>query len=78
MPRYTLYCGESATLADATEQVRAVGARVIKARPGLALIEATQQAVRLLRGNLPEWQITQETKARVPILRPKLPPAVKR
>ena len=76
MPRFTLYCGESAPVTDATEQVRSAGARMIAARPGLALIEATEQAAQQLRRTLPDWKITEETTARIPKPRPKMPPPI--
>ena len=72
MPRFTLYRTESSPVTDATEQVRSVGARVITARPGLALIEATEQAAQTLRANLPDWRVSAEVAATIPRPRPNL------
>lgn len=73
MQRLTLYRGESAAQEDATEQIRSTGARIIAMRPGLALVEASEQAAAQLRTALPGWQISDEKKAQVPRPRPTLP-----
>jgi hypothetical protein len=74
MPRYTLYRSHPARGRDITRQIRSAGARVIAWRPpGLALIDASDKAVRQLRSTLPEWRITKEATARIPRPRPKLP-----
>lgn len=72
MPRYTLYRGESAPEQDATEQIRSVGAHVIAARPGLALIEATEEVAAQLRARLKNWRVTIESHASQSPPRPKV------
>lgn len=65
--RYTLYLSDNQSAkSDVTEQVRSAGARVIAIKPGLALIDASDRAVRRLRSTLPDWQITEEHKAKIP------------
>ena len=73
MPRYTLYRGDSAAHADATEHIRSTGARVIASRPGLALIKATDTVAEQLRDSLPDWRVTKEIKAAIPTPRTKMP-----
>lgn len=63
MPRFTLYCGEAAPEQDATEQIRSEGAEVLAARPGLALIEATEEVAERLRARLKDWRVTRESHA---------------
>ena len=75
MARFTLYRGESAQIADATELIRSAGARVIAAKPGLALIESTDAVADQLREVLHDWKVTREVTAKIPKPRPKLPPA---
>lgn len=62
MPRFTLYC-ESAPEEDATEQIRSAGAQILATRPGLALIEATDEVAERLRRRLNNWRVTKETHA---------------
>lgn len=64
MPRFTLYRSESAPEQDATEQIQSVGARIIAERPGLALIETTDEGAEQLRGRLRNWKVTKEALAR--------------
>ena len=50
MPRYTIYRGDAGEDdVDVAEQVRSAGARVIAVKPGLALIDASDEAVDRLR-----------------------------
>lgn len=73
MPRFTLYRDESAPERDATEQILLTGAKVIAARPGLALIEATEEIADTLRSRLKHWRVTKETRAKQSPPRPKIP-----
>ena len=67
MPRYTIYRGDAEDDSrDVAEEVRSAGARVIVVKPGLALIDATDEAVARLRKALPEWRITEEHTAKIP------------
>ena len=67
MPRYTIYRGDAGhDDVDVAEQVRSAGARVIVVKPGLALIDASDEAVDRLRKALPEWRITEEHTAKIP------------
>ncbi len=75
MARFTLYCGDAAKITDATEAIRSAGARVIAAKPGLALIEATDAIAEKLREQLSDWKVTKESTAKIPSPRPMLPPA---
>ena len=77
MPRFTIYRSDVKTPPDVTEQVRLAGGRVVAARPGLTLIEASDETVRQLRTKLPEWTISSEKTAKMPKPRPKLPPSRK-
>lgn len=72
MPRFTLYRGESSPEHDATEHIRSVGAQVIVARPGLVLIEATDEVAERLRGRLKSWRVTKEIQAKQNPPRPKI------
>jgi hypothetical protein len=73
MPRYTLYrAGEKSGKRDITKKVTSAGARVIAARPDLALIDASDTVVEHLRSALPEWRITEEQTAKRPEPRPKV------
>ena len=74
MARFTLYRGSSAQISDATELIRSAGARVIAAKPGLALIETTDAVAEQLQESLHDWKVTREVTAKIPKLRPKLPP----
>ena len=73
MARFTLDRGESAHISDATELIRSVGARVIAAKPRLALIESTDFVADQLREVLRDWRVTREVTAKIPKPRPKLP-----
>lgn len=73
MARFTLYRGISAKIDDATEAIRSSGARVISAKPGLALIETTDDVADQLREILCDWKVTKEVMAKIPSPRPKLP-----
>ena len=78
MARFTLYRGEEAPVADPAEQIRAVEAKVIASRPGLALIETTDQAASQLGEKLKGWKITKETLAKIPgPRRPRVPDSPK-
>ena len=74
MARFTLYRSGAAEVADVTETIRAAGARVIAAKPGLALIETTDAVAAQLREVLTDWKVTKEVSAKIPKVRPKLPP----
>ena len=74
MSRYTLYRGDAAPMTDITETLRVFGARVIAARPGLALIDTTEAVAAQLREALGDWKVTKEVTADVPALRSKMPP----
>lgn len=71
MTRYTLYRGEAAPIEDATEHVLSAGAKVIASRPGLALIESTEDVAEHLRTVLKDWRISREVTAKKPTPRPK-------
>ena len=73
MARFTLYCGNAEKQFDVTETIRSAGARVITAKPGLALIETTDAVAEQLREVLSDWKVTREVAAKVPKVRPKLP-----
>jgi hypothetical protein len=73
MARFTLYRGAAAQIADATDLIRSAGARVIAAKPGLALIESTDAVAEQLRELLHDWKVTREVTAKIPKVRPKLP-----
>lgn len=75
MARFTLYCGDAAKTTDATEAIRSAGARVIAAKPGLALIETTDAIAEQLREVLSDWKVTKESTAKIPSPRPTIPPA---
>lgn len=78
MPRFTLYRGDEAPVSDPAEQIRAVEAKVIASRPGLALIETTDQAASQLGKELKGWKITRETLAKIPgPRRPQVPDSPK-
>ena len=67
MPRYTIYRGDAEhDSRDIAKEVRSAGARVIVVKPGLALIDASDEAVDRLRKALPEWRITAEHTAKIP------------
>jgi hypothetical protein len=72
MPRFTLYRGEAAPEQDATDEIRSAGAQVIAARPGLALIEATEEMAESLRTRLKDWRVTKESHAKQNPPRPKV------
>ena len=57
MARFTLYCGDAAKTTDATEAIRSASARVIAAKPGLALIETTDAIAEQLREVLSDWGV---------------------
>lgn len=73
MARYTLYRGDSAPIADATELILSAGAKLVASRPGLALIESTDAIAEQLRSVLKDWRITLEVTAKTPNPRPKMP-----
>lgn len=75
MARFTLYCSDAAKITDATEAIRSTGARVIAAKPGLALIETTDAIAEQLRDMLSDWKVTKESTAKIPSPRPIIPPA---
>ena len=74
MPRFTLYRSETAKISDATEQIRSVGARLIAARPGLALIETSDEIADQLQHSLNGWRISKEVTAKIAPPRPQIPP----
>ena len=71
---FRFYRSDAAQITDATESIRAAGARVIAAKPGLALIETTDAVAAQLSDMLRDWKVTKEINSEIPKLRPKLPP----
>lgn len=66
MGRFTLYRSDADPTEDILEVVRTAGARVIAARPGLALIEASDAVAEQLRETLTDWIVSREVSARPP------------
>lgn len=66
MPRFTLYRREGAAIDDAAEHLRSAGVRVIASRPGLALVEGSDDQATKLRNLLSGWIITEEVRAAPP------------
>lgn len=58
---------------DATEHIRSAGARVIASKPGLALIETTDEIAGKIGEKLKDWRISSEKKAALNPPRPKMP-----
>lgn len=77
MARFTLYRSTAGPTDDITEVIRTAGARVIAARPGLALIEASDAVAEVLRRSLSDWIVTKEVSAKIPRPRPDLPTSKK-
>jgi|GEM_PF-5605654 len=73
--RYTLCRGESAPIDDATELIHSAGAKLIASRPGLALIETTEEVAEHLRSVLLNWRVTNEATAKLPKPRPRILPS---
>jgi hypothetical protein len=73
MARFTLYRGQSAPIMDATELIRSLGAKVIASKPGLALIESSDEVADKLRATLQDWKVAREVTAKIPNPRPPMP-----